>query len=279
MACSTTRLLSLNSRAVGWTRSLKRLNATLADRAARPDDRPPAYHRPYADRLCARHALGACRHAARHGVRKDTLCQPNRPLQGSLHREGRDDGRGRDDHSSRFEGKAMRQLMESEVLKWSMAEVSSGPINVLDLRTTGSLLLGISTDITSAKLRMRARQFSQMLYDETDLDGIFYRSRLTGEDCLAVYDRGVAKLTAGPVVDLLTIADLIPGLKRLISSSSSPRQEHERTWILRLRSGQGPAVRQEIRSLRGPSRREPSWASPAALRSASRGSRHRTRRR
>lgn len=114
----------------------------------------------------------------------------------------------------RFEGKAMRQLMESEVLKWSVTEVSSGPINVLDLRTTGSLLLGISTDITSAKLQDEARQFSQMLYDETDLDGIFYRSRLTGEDCLAVYDRGVAKLTAGPVVDLLTIADLIPGLKR-----------------------------------------------------------------
>jgi hypothetical protein len=36
---------------------------------------------------------------------------------------------------------------------------------------------------------------------------------LTGEDCVAVYDRAIpSKLRAGPVVDLLTIAALVPGL-------------------------------------------------------------------
>lgn len=115
----------------------------------------------------------------------------------------------------RFEGKAVRRSMESEILEWGVTEVSGRPIRVLDLRTTGSLLLGISTDITKAKHQDEAPAFSQTLYDETDLDGISYRSRLTGEDCIAVYDRGVAKLTAQPVVDLLTIADLVPGLKRL----------------------------------------------------------------
>jgi hypothetical protein len=113
----------------------------------------------------------------------------------------------------RFEGNAVRQLIESEVGTWSVTEVAAQPLNLLDLRTTGSLRLGVSTDITRAKGQDEARKFSQAIYDETDLDGVPYRSRLTGEDCVAVCDRAVAsKLTSGPVVDLLTIAALVPGL-------------------------------------------------------------------
>lgn len=113
----------------------------------------------------------------------------------------------------RFEGKAIRQLIESEVGTWGVTAVAARPLNLLDLRTTGSLRLGVSTDITRAKGQDEARKFSQTGYDETDLDGILYRSRLTGEDCVAVYDRAVtSKLTAGAVVDLLTIAALIPAL-------------------------------------------------------------------
>jgi hypothetical protein len=116
----------------------------------------------------------------------------------------------------RFEGKANRQLIESEVATWGVTEISAEPLNLLDLRTTGLLRLGISTDIARAKNQDEARQFSQIVYDETDLQGILYRSRLTGEDCVAVYDRAVTgKLTAGPVVDLLTIAALVPGLSDL----------------------------------------------------------------
>ena len=116
----------------------------------------------------------------------------------------------------RFEGKAARRLIESEVGTWSVTEVSAKPLNLLDLRTTGLLRLGISTDIARAKNQDEARQFSQIVHDETDLEGILYRSRLTGEDCVAVYDRAVTgKLTAGPVVDLLTIAALVSGLSGL----------------------------------------------------------------
>ncbi len=112
----------------------------------------------------------------------------------------------------RFEGKAIRQLIESEVGNWGVTEVAALPLNLLDLRTAGSLRLGVSTDITRAKGQDEARKFSQIVYDETDLDGILYRSRLTGEDCVAVYDRAVRKLTAKPVVDLLTIASLVADL-------------------------------------------------------------------
>ena len=39
----------------------------------------------------------------------------------------------------RFEGKAARRLIESEVGTWSVTEVSAKPLNLLDLRTTGLL--------------------------------------------------------------------------------------------------------------------------------------------
>jgi hypothetical protein len=68
----------------------------------------------------------------------------------------------------RFEGKAVRQLIASEIGTWGVTEVAAQ----LDLRTTGSLRLGVSTDITRAKGQDEARKFSQAFYDETDLDGI-----------------------------------------------------------------------------------------------------------
>ena len=52
-------------------------------------------------------------------------------------------------------------------------------------------------------------RFSQDAFDQTDLDGILYLSRLTRRTCVAVYDRAVApKLDAGPVHELETLAAL-----------------------------------------------------------------------
>jgi len=96
----------------------------------------------------------------------------------------------------RFEGKAARQLIESEVGNGCDGDFSQA-LNLLDLRTTGFLRLGISTDIARAKNQDEARHSAKLVYDETDLEDILYRSRLTGEDCVAVYDRAVTgKLTA-----------------------------------------------------------------------------------
>ena len=117
----------------------------------------------------------------------------------------------------RFEKKAARELDMSEVDQWAVAEVSATmPLTLLDLRTTGLLQLGVSTDAARAKAQIAGRRLSQTLYDSFDVDGLLYLSRLTGAECIAIYDRAVArKLTVTQVVDLARLADLVPALMKL----------------------------------------------------------------
>lgn len=117
----------------------------------------------------------------------------------------------------RFEGATARELTAGEVAGWGVTEVSARlPLHLLDMRTDGCFLLGVSTDITGAKAQDEAREFSQAVFDQTGADGIVYFSRLTRKTCVAVYDRAVGvKLEAGPVHELETLAALIPSLSAL----------------------------------------------------------------
>jgi len=117
----------------------------------------------------------------------------------------------------RYEGVSAREVMLTEILAWGATRVAATrPLRMLDLRGNGCFLLGVSTDINGAKAQDEARAFSQDVYDQTDLDGILYHSRLLKTNCAAVYDRAVgANLTATPVVDLVTLAGLVPALKSL----------------------------------------------------------------
>jgi hypothetical protein len=117
----------------------------------------------------------------------------------------------------RFEGTTARELTAGELADWGVTEVSAPvPLRLLDMRTAGSFLLGVSTDIAGAKAQDEARRFSRAVFDQTDLDGILYLSRLTRRTCVAVYDRAVAaKLDAGPVHELETLAALVPALSAL----------------------------------------------------------------
>jgi hypothetical protein len=117
----------------------------------------------------------------------------------------------------RFEGTTARELTAGELAGCGVAEVSARvPLRLLDMRTAGCFLLGVSTDITGAKAQDEARQFSRAVFGQTDLDGILYLSRLTRRTCVAVYDRAVArKLEAGPVHELETLAALVPALAAL----------------------------------------------------------------
>jgi len=116
----------------------------------------------------------------------------------------------------RFEGITPREMMVSEFHGWGACEVSAAAeLKLLDLRGNACFDLGLSTDIVGAKAQDEARAFSQQLYDATNLDGILYMSRLRRRtECIAVYDRAVAALRAGPVVDLETLA-LTRALKSL----------------------------------------------------------------
>jgi RES domain len=117
----------------------------------------------------------------------------------------------------RFEGKQLREIAADEVETWVAAEIStSTPLTVIDLRTKGLMRLGISTDAARGKAHEAGRCFSQALYDGFDVDGILYLSRLTGAECVAVYDRAVAsKLRSARVANLVELAGLIPALQSL----------------------------------------------------------------
>lgn len=117
----------------------------------------------------------------------------------------------------RFEAKAKRRLMISDVEDWGVCEVAATrPLRLLSLRGDACFKLDISTDIVGAKAHAEARAFSQELYDTTDLDGIIYHSRLRRKNCMAIYDRAVTSaLGARKVVQLERIAALVPALKSL----------------------------------------------------------------
>lgn len=117
----------------------------------------------------------------------------------------------------RFEGRARRVLDISELDDWAFSEISAGaPLMVLDLRTTGLLKLGVSTNAARAKSHATGRQLSKALHDRFAIDGILYASRLTSAECLAVYDRAVAtKLMSTPAESLVRNPRLIDALQSL----------------------------------------------------------------
>ncbi|MGE3708815.1 MAG: RES family NAD+ phosphorylase [Hyphomicrobiaceae bacterium] len=117
----------------------------------------------------------------------------------------------------RFEGRARRILDITEVDDWAFSEVSAPtPLTVLDLRTTGLLKLGISTNAARAKSHATGRRLSKALYDRFAIDGILYASRLTSAECLAVYDRAVpAGLVATPAESLVRNPHLTDALQSL----------------------------------------------------------------
>ncbi|OHV82808.1 RES family NAD+ phosphorylase [Rhizobium sp. LCM 4573] len=126
----------------------------------------------------------------------------------------------------RFEETQDRVLDESEIEDWAVAEVmATDPLVLVDLRTTGLLRLGVSTDAARAKEHREGQRLSETIHESYAVDGLLYSSRLTAADCIAVYDRAVeAKLVASPAVELVRQSDLIPALLSLGVSIRSGKQ-------------------------------------------------------
>lgn len=117
----------------------------------------------------------------------------------------------------RFVARAKRRLTEEEIEAWGVTAVqASAPLSLLDLRTTGLVQLGVPTNTVRGKAHAAGRRFSEALYAQAPaIDGILYPSRLTNDICIAVYDRAVAKLTAGTVHPIINQTKLIPALADL----------------------------------------------------------------
>jgi hypothetical protein len=114
----------------------------------------------------------------------------------------------------RFDDRVRRALTREEMDLWGATEVSTRrPVRLLDLRGMGPTLLGIPTDALMARNHAAGRRLSRSLYNQfADIDGVVYTSRHVKKDCVAIYDRAVPKLRAGPVEPLITLPALAPAL-------------------------------------------------------------------
>jgi hypothetical protein len=117
----------------------------------------------------------------------------------------------------RFQGRARRKLLDAEAALWGATEVNAGaPLTLIDLRTTGLVRLGVSTEAARGKAQGQGRKLSQAIHDQTDAQGLIYNSRLTGRACICVYDRALpGGLVATPVVEVTLLAGFVDALREL----------------------------------------------------------------
>ena len=117
----------------------------------------------------------------------------------------------------RFQGKARRRILDAEAALWGATEVTANSaLTLVDLRTTGLVRLGVSTEAARGKAQGQGRKLSQAIYDQTDAQGLIYFSRLTGRTCVCIYDRALpGGLTATPVVELMLLAGFVDALRDL----------------------------------------------------------------
>lgn len=117
----------------------------------------------------------------------------------------------------RFQGKTRRMMVSSEVALWGATEVSAAtPFTLVDLRTTGLIRLGVSTDAARGKAQDQGRKLSQAIHEQTDAAGLLYLSRLTGRICICLYERVLpGSLIASPLTPLARLADFVPALLAL----------------------------------------------------------------
>jgi hypothetical protein len=117
----------------------------------------------------------------------------------------------------RFQGRARRKLLDVEAALWGATEVNAAaPLTLIDLRTTGLVRLGVSTEAARGKVQGQGRKLSQEIYYQTDAQGLIYNSRLTGRTCICVYDRALSgRLVATPVVEVTLLAGFVDALREL----------------------------------------------------------------
>jgi hypothetical protein len=84
-------------------------------------------------------------------------------------------------------------------------------LSMVDLRGGNAIALGLPTNTIRAAAHRRGQSASLAIYRRAEnFDGIWYPSRLDGEENLAIYDRAVPKLSAGPRRKLGACLELAP---------------------------------------------------------------------
>ncbi len=116
----------------------------------------------------------------------------------------------------RFVGRERRYIGRATLAERAVTLIATNtPLKMLDVRGGAAYALGIDTDAVRARDHTPGRMFSEWLHADTDFDGLLYDSRLTGQACIAVYERALRKIDASTPQLLLAHADLVPQLTRL----------------------------------------------------------------
>lgn len=116
----------------------------------------------------------------------------------------------------RFQGKIRRYISQPALEGLVATEISTKrPLQLVDLRGGAAYELGIDTDIKGARAHVAGQKFAEALHTRTSVDGILFHSRLTADDCVAIFDRAFPALAATIPVDLLSVAALPTEIERL----------------------------------------------------------------
>jgi len=106
----------------------------------------------------------------------------------------------------------------SEIFGARWSDVAAGQdLRLVDLADDGCTRMRIDTDVAGARSHVLGRQLSVVLHEHGSApDGIRYRSRLTGNLNIAVYDRALPKLRIeadGALITHPELSDLIDRYK------------------------------------------------------------------
>ncbi|WP_404336246.1 RES family NAD+ phosphorylase [Sphingomonas sp. MMS12-HWE2-04] len=116
----------------------------------------------------------------------------------------------------RLEDRRRRIIRETTLEGYAITQIASTrPLKMLDLTGDNAYQLGLNTDAVRARTHQPGQVFAERLVAETDFDAIAYTSRLTGELCLAIFDRALCDIVGSPSRPLLTVAELSVELRRL----------------------------------------------------------------
>jgi RES domain len=118
----------------------------------------------------------------------------------------------------RFTHRLKRELPLAAILARGHARLSTQPdreLNLLDLRDSGCVDIAAPTDAVRARHFAAGQALGRAVYEEhADVDGFIYASRLTGDDCIAVFDRAVQKFVVVDACELKDHVELPAVLKK-----------------------------------------------------------------
>lgn len=99
----------------------------------------------------------------------------------------------------RFTQINQRRIYLSELIDRSYVCIASAPnsnLTILDLRRDGCTRLGVPTDAVNARVHSYGQELGQEIYNNhSEVDGLLFSSRLTGNDIYAIFDRAISKLS------------------------------------------------------------------------------------